>query len=84
MANLTKDVIAIRERGAMPIVLGGDHTLTYPVVRAYEAPMHVIQLDAHLDYTPDTEGLTYTNSTSMRLIHQSQNGQSKWRCYDQK
>ncbi|MEM8689803.1 MAG: arginase family protein [Pseudomonadota bacterium] len=70
MANLTKDVMAIRARGAMPIVLGGDHTLTYPVVRAYEAPMHVIQLDAHLDYTPDTEGLTYTNSTSMRLIHQ--------------
>ncbi len=70
MANLTNDVMAIRERGAMPIVLGGDHTLTYPVVRAYEAPMHVIQLDAHLDYTPDDQGLTYTNSTSMRLIHQ--------------
>ncbi len=70
MANLTNDVIAIRERGAMPIVLGGDHTLTYPVVRAFDKPMHVIQLDAHLDYTPDDQGLTYTNSTSMRLIHQ--------------
>ncbi|MCP5083899.1 MAG: arginase [Alphaproteobacteria bacterium] len=70
MANLTNDVIAIRERGAMPIVLGGDHTLTYPVVRAFDEPMHVIQLDAHLDYTPDDQGLTYTNSTSMRLIHQ--------------
>lgn len=70
MANLTNDVIAIRERGAMPIVLGGDHTLTYPVVRAYDTPMHVIQLDAHLDYSPDDHGLTYTNSTSMRLIHQ--------------
>lgn len=70
MANLTNDVISIRERGAMPIVLGGDHTLTYPVVRAYDTPMHVIQLDAHLDYTPDDQGLTYTNSTSMRLIHQ--------------
>ncbi len=76
MANLTNDVIAIRERGAMPIVLGGDHTLTYPVVRAFDKPMHVIQLDAHLDYTPDDQGLTYTNSTSMRLIHQMEHVKS--------
>ena len=70
MANLTRDVQRILKRGAMPIVLGGDHTLTYPVVRAFDKPMHVIQLDAHLDYTPVIEGMTYINSTSMRLIHQ--------------
>lgn len=69
MGNLTRDVGRILNRGAMPIVLGGDHTLTYPVVRAFTRPMHVIQLDAHLDYSPVTQGMTYINSTSMRLIH---------------
>ena len=70
MANLTRDVERIRKRGAMPIVLGGDHTLTYPVVRAFDKAMHVIQLDAHLDYSAVVQGMTYVNSTSMRLIHQ--------------
>ena len=70
MGNLTASVEKIRERGAMPIVLGGDHTLTYPVVRAFDRPMHVIQLDAHLDYSEVVQGMTYINSTSMRLIHQ--------------
>ena len=32
--------------------------------------MHVIQLDAHLDYSEVVQGMTYINSTSMRLIHQ--------------
>ncbi len=70
MGNLTAAVKGICQRGAMPIVLGGDHTLTYPVVRAFDEPMHVIQLDAHLDYSEVVQGMTYVNSTSMRLIHQ--------------
>ena len=70
MGNLTKDVRRILGRGAKPIVLGGDHTLTFPVVRAFDRPMHVIQLDAHLDYSAVTQGMTYVNNTSMRLIHQ--------------
>ena len=70
MANLTTEVQRILGRNAMPIVLGGDHTLTYPVVRAFDKPMHVIQLDAHLDYSAVVQGMTYVNSTSMRLIHQ--------------
>ena len=70
MGNLTSSVEKIRARGAMPIVLGGDHTLTYPVVRAFDQPVHVIQLDAHLDYSRVEHGMTYINSTSMRLIHQ--------------
>lgn len=69
MGNLTRDISQIRARGAMPIVLGGDHTLTYPVVRAYDVPIHVIQLDAHLDYSPVVDGMTYVNSTSFRLLH---------------
>ena len=69
MGNLTRDIGRIRARGAMPVVLGGDHTLTYPVVRAYDTPIHVVQLDAHLDYSPVVEGMTYINSTSFRLLH---------------
>jgi agmatinase len=70
MEKLTKVVQQIQAKGAMPIILGGDHTITYPIVRAYSKPIHVIQLDAHIDYTAVTEGMTYINSTSFRLLHQ--------------
>ncbi|MEM6670873.1 MAG: arginase family protein [Pseudomonadota bacterium] len=69
MEKLTKSVAKIRAKGAMPIVLGGDHTLTFPVVRSFDTPIHVIQLDAHLDYSPVVSGMTYINSTSFRLLH---------------
>lgn len=76
MGNLSRDITRIRARGAMPVVLGGDHTLTYPVVRAYDVPIHVIQLDAHLDYSPVVDGMTYVNSTSFRLLHKLDHVQS--------
>ncbi|MEZ5774241.1 MAG: arginase family protein [Hyphomicrobiaceae bacterium] len=69
MANLTRDVAMIRERGARPIVVGGDHTITFPVVRAFDEPIHVIQLDAHLDYFPVMQDMTYTNGQAFRLLH---------------
>lgn len=44
-------VRAIRESGGVPIVLGGDHSITYPVLRAYResVPASVLHLDAHGD-----------------------------------
>lgn len=41
----------IRERGGVPIVLGGDHSITYPVLRAFRdaVPASVLHLDAHGD-----------------------------------
>lgn len=59
------------DRGAMPVVLGGDHAITFPVVRGFEAlgrPVHVLHLDAHLDYMPFVHGLAYTNAHAFRHI----------------
>src|SRR5690606_32941216 len=57
-------------RGARPLTLGGDHTLTYPAVRAFEQPLHVIQLDAHLDYMPVRHEDEYHNAQSFRRLHE--------------
>lgn len=58
----------ILDRGAMPVVLGGDHAITYPVVRAYSEPLHVMHFDAHLDYLPFVHGLELTNGHAFRHI----------------
>ncbi len=44
--------------GAMPICLGGDHGVPIPVFRAFEnyGPIHLIQLDAHLDWRDHLNG----------------------------
>ncbi|MGE0032194.1 MAG: agmatinase [Steroidobacteraceae bacterium] len=48
--NLTRTVAAILEKGAFPVILGGDHSITFPAVRAFKEPaLTVIHFDAHLD-----------------------------------
>ena len=66
--NITAMTAAILARGAMPVVIGGDHAITYPVVRAYSAPLHVVHFDAHLDYAPFVHDLRFTNGHAFRHI----------------
>lgn len=47
--KITAAVRTILSKKAFPIVLGGDHSITFPVVRAYNSPLTVIHFDAHLD-----------------------------------
>tara|TARA_Y100001970_G_scaffold156948_1_gene192048 strand:+ start:678 stop:1652 length:975 start_codon:yes stop_codon:yes gene_type:complete len=66
ITDLTKMVL---DSGAMPVVIGGDHAITFPVVRAYDTPLHVVHFDAHIDYSPFIHGYKYTNSHAFRHIH---------------
>ncbi|MBW7971993.1 arginase family protein [Bradyrhizobium sp. BR 10289] len=66
--NITAMVRGILDRGALPVVLGGDHSITYPVFRAFEEKLHVIHFDAHTDYAPFENDLTITNSHAFRHI----------------
>ena len=65
--DLTRAVLA---KGAMPVALGGDHSVTYPIVKAYEdqEPLHVIHFDAHIDYSPFIHDLRFTNVHAFRHI----------------
>ena len=66
-AATTTAVKAILDRGAVPIV-GGDHAIPIPVFRAYEGqdPMVVIQLDQHIDWREERNGVTLGLSSTMR------------------
>ena len=58
----------MRERCRLPVFLGGDHSVTYPILRAYaDVPeLHVVQLDAHLDFTDTRNDTRYSNSSPFR------------------
>jgi agmatinase len=47
--KVTTAVRTILAKKAFPIVLGGDHSITFPIVRAFDVPLTVIHIDAHLD-----------------------------------
>src|SRR6266851_5761256 len=61
-------VRAVLDRGALPVVLGGDHSITYPVVRGFTEQLHVIHFDAHSDYAPFVHDLRFTNGHAFRRI----------------
>ncbi len=65
---VAESVGKILERGALPLILGGDHSISYPVLRAYESagPLRIILIDAHLDYKDELMGLKHTNNSPFR------------------
>jgi len=47
---VTRAVRAILETGAVPAVLGGDHSIVHPVLEAFaEKRVHYVHLDSHID-----------------------------------
>lgn len=65
---ITERVREILKAGAFPVVIGGDHSITYPVFAAFDTPAHVIQFDAHQDYSPIDADLNRTNSHAFRHV----------------
>jgi len=56
--TLTDHIAHILAAGAGTITLGGDHYITYPILRAYAdrfGPLSVIHFDAHSDLWPDDD-----------------------------
>jgi agmatinase len=67
--NITDLTRRVLDKGALPVVLGGDHAISFPVVRAYDVPLHVIHFDAHIDYAPFMHGFEFTNGHAFRHIY---------------
>jgi agmatinase len=59
-AAITDRVRYLWKRGAQLVVLGGDHGVTIPVVDALDAigsPVHILHVDAHLDWREEVGGV---------------------------
>ena len=67
-ANIETGVRAILAAGAIPVVLGGDHSVNIPCVNAFsdQAPVHLVQIDAHLDFVDERHGVKYGHGNPMR------------------
>jgi agmatinase len=59
---------AVLERGAVPLLLGGDDSTPIPFIQAFEkhGPVAIVQIDAHIDWRHEREGVTHGYSSTMR------------------
>jgi len=67
-ANIEAGVRAILKAGALPVVIGGDHSVNIPCIRAYDdqKPFHILQIDAHLDFVDERHGVRHGHGNPMR------------------
>lgn len=66
--RITAAARQVRARCRFPVFLGGDHSVSYPLLRAFDdvPELHVIQLDAHLDFTDTRNDTRFSNSSPFR------------------
>ena len=67
-ANIEKGVRAILKAGALPVTIGGDHSVNIPCIRAFDGqgPIHILQIDAHLDFVDIRHGVRHGHGNPMR------------------
>ncbi len=75
-AVIRRKVLEVAEAGAIPIVLGGDHSITFPSASAVAeavAPrrLGIVHFDAHADTAANTWGVLGSHGTPMRRLLES-------------
>ena len=69
--RIEKKVLEILERNAFPIVLGGDHSISFPAARAFARkfkPMDILHFDAHPDLYEELYGDRYSHGCPFARI----------------
>lgn len=70
-AAIEAGVAAVLRRGQRPLGLGGDHSVTYPVLRAMRAvhpKLTVLHIDAHADLYDEFEGDRFSHACPFARI----------------
>jgi len=74
-ANIEHGVRKAIAAGALPVILGGDHSVNIPCIRAFDdqEPFHLVQIDAHLDFVDERHGVRYGHGNPMRRAAEQKN-----------
>ncbi|TKW68705.1 MAG: agmatinase [Paracoccus denitrificans] len=66
--DIEAHIAAIMDAGALPLSVGGDHSVTHPVLRAVgrHGPVGLIHIDAHCDTGGKTDGTKFHHGGPMR------------------
>ena len=75
-AAVAARLLPLLEAGLFPITLGGDHSITYPVLNALSearqgAPFQLVQFDTHMDYWDEEGGQRYSHASPIIRAHEA-------------
>lgn len=67
--RLSKVVENLSNNGRIPVIIGGEHTVTYGCIRGLQnLDVTVIVLDAHFDLREDYMGLRFSHASTVRRL----------------
>jgi arginase len=69
--RIMESVAAVLAEKAFPVVIGGDHSISYPVVKAFRSvyqPMDILHFDAHPDLYEEYEGDRFSHACPFARI----------------
>ncbi len=69
-------VLPLLEAGVFPVTLGGDHSITYPVLSSVhkargDRPFQLVQFDTHMDYWDEEGGERYSHASPIIRAHEA-------------
>lgn len=73
LRRIQETVSSILSTGAFPLCLGGDHSITLPVLRAlvpHYGPLALVHFDAHPDFWPPLLGHLHYHGSTFRIAHE--------------
>ena len=69
--DIERYFVAIAKTGVRPLAVGGDHSVTYPILKAlapvYDQPLGLVHIDAHTDTWPAVFGSKFHHGAPFRL-----------------
>lgn len=70
-SRIEEKIMEILEKRAVPVILGGDHSISYPVVKAFARkfrPLDILHFDAHPDLYEEMYGDRYSHACPFARI----------------
>jgi len=70
-SRIEENILKILEKKAVPVVMGGDHSISYPVVKAFARkfkPLDILHFDAHPDLYEEMHGDRYSHACPFARI----------------
>jgi len=70
-SKIEESVAGVLATGTRPLILGGDHSVTYPVMKAFaevHSDLSILQLDAHPDLYDELDGNRFSHACPFARI----------------
>ena len=72
LEEIANSIVTIVDHGAFPIILGGEHTVTYGIIKGLKAAgikdFGLVQIDAHADLRETYEGDKLSHASAMKRV----------------